>query len=1369
MKLILMLAAALLAAPALASAQNSDVLTGRVIDEAGQPLLGARVEAMSIETEITRSTLTDANGRYMINFPDGGGRYLLRITYLGKADVVRTLVREGDEELLLANVAMSTQAIEIEAVTATARRPQPGQGRAGEQSTELSQELLNRLPLPDLDPNTIAQLAAGVVTTEMDSLTGRPGFSVAGMSELLNQIVLDGMILGESALQIPQEGIRRTSVTTSTFDASRGGFAGGQVSMTSTRGNNRLNGALSYSLDNDAFQLGSAATTNAYSRQVIGAAIGGPLIHNKLFYNLAFGVQRNVNHRFALAANDDIAALRAGVALDSVNRFVGALGRFGVPVNSDGRYNQLRDNVSLQLRTDWNLLQHERQSHTLSLRLNGSNSSEDSTRINALDLTQHGGEVEGDNWAAALTFSSRLGTKWTNALTASFNESWNETLPYLEIPEGRVRVTSELDAVTRGTQTLVFGGNRNMPSDAYRKGVQLSNDLSLLVPIGSQLHRFKLGGTLQQSRSIALSQDNVFGSFVYNSISDLEANRPARFERTLTDDYTRIGSLNAGIYVGDTWRISEPLEVTMGLRWDYVSIDQKPAYNAAVENAFGRRTDIEPTATTFSPRIGFNYRLAASEGQRSAKTISGGIGLFAGQTPTNIFAQASRQTGLADAEQRLVCIGSATPIPDWDLYMNDASAIPSTCADGTSGGVRSSRLPTVSLIHPDQKLPSSLRAEVGYRTRLPLNINANIRYSYARGYGLWGYYDLNLDESRSVRLDRENRPYFGDVTAIVPATGQTTLAASRLYDSFGNVFDIRADRSSSAHQVTTQLSGQLPKGITLGANYTLGFARDEGSGNARLVPTASSPNDVEWAVSSQDRRHTINLTFGKALSPAVEFTAIARLSSGTPFTPMVGSDINGDGLNNDRAFIFDGTSSADTAVSNGMARLIAAAPGRIADCLSEQAGTIAERNSCRNGWSRALDLRASLRPNLPKLERRLTISLDANNLLNGIDQLFNGDNLKGWGENQRVDSRLLEVRGFDAANNAFVYQVNEAFGQNRIGTSATRNPFAIRLTARVAVGGQTFQNNRGFGVPVAMGIGGQGGGRGLGGPGAGAIGGGDGGFGGGMRMGMMGATGTLDPDSIAARALINPVHALIQLSDSLKLEAAQVSQLKLIADSLETGLNALRAKLRAELGNIDLTALQRRRERTPGEPGMDMGGPPAELDRLTRAVQSVNEPARKQITSALAAARRVLTDAQWQQLPLAVRAGAGAQTGGRGGFNAVGLLDRMLANPIPVLLALRDTIGLNAEQVATIENISDALQQKLVKRRADLGKKLDNAAGSDQARLLAEMQPAIQATRAEVTQALRDVEAALTAEQWQRVPDRVKNPFAAGQRQRRNP
>src|SRR4051812_16948054 len=288
-----------------AAAQEADVITGKIVGSDGKPVMGARVEAMQVESEITHSVLTNNQGRYLILFPDGTGNYVVRVTMLGMAPLEQALTREADEELLVANLTMQPQAIPIPGFTVRAPLPVQGQaGQAGEVTTDLPQELVDRLPLTDLDPSTLAQLTAGVVSTSADSLTGKTGFSVAGMSELLNQITLDGVVLGSDGVEVPEAGVRRTQITTSTYDVSRGGFAGGQVAMTTARGNNRGSGTLTYRLDDDALELQRSPTTNAFTRYNLGGSWGGPLARNKLFYNMSFQVQRNINHRFALADDD---------------------------------------------------------------------------------------------------------------------------------------------------------------------------------------------------------------------------------------------------------------------------------------------------------------------------------------------------------------------------------------------------------------------------------------------------------------------------------------------------------------------------------------------------------------------------------------------------------------------------------------------------------------------------------------------------------------------------------------------------------------------------------------------------------------------------------------------------------------------------------------------------------------------------------------------------------------------------------------------------------------------------------------------------------------------------------------------------------
>ncbi|MGH7469983.1 MAG: TonB-dependent receptor domain-containing protein [Longimicrobiales bacterium] len=1381
--------------PAPLFAQNTDILTGRVLSDNRQPVAGARVVAMSIETEITRSVLTDRNGRYMINFPDGGGRYILRVSFIGMQESVQTVVRDGEEELLLTNITMASQAIQLQPLEVTATRPPPGRGQTGEQSTELPQDILNRLPLPDLDPNTLALLAAGVVGTQLDSLSGRMGFSVAGMSDLLNQIVLDGMILGDGGLQVPEEGIRRTQVTTSTFDASRGGFAGGQVSMSSARGNNRTAGSISYQFDDDGMQWRSSPTTLGFTRHNLGGSIGGPLVRNRLFYNASFQATRNTNHRFSLSVTDPQAEERSGVALDSIGRFLDILGnQYGIATgNSTGKYDQFQDNIRLQSRVDWNIFQRQGQSQTLTASFNYSLNNQDSTRIGVTDITDHGGEQDQNSRAGSLSLNSRFGGNWTNALRASYNENWNDALPYIVMPEGRVRVTSDFEDGTRGTRTLVFGGNRSLPSESYSRDLQLSNDLSFLLPVGDQLHRLKVGGSLQRSRSINRSTNNIFGSFTYNSLADFQANRPERFDRSLSERRTNTGTLNAGVYIGDTWRISQPLEVTLGLRWDRTELDQKPAYNPRVEQVFGRRNDIDPIATGWSPRVGFNYRIASGTPGQPAKTLSGGVGVFAGRAQTNVFSNAVRQTGLPNAEQSLSCIGVATPIPDWDLYATDPDVIPFTCADGQPGQppIFSSRGPTVTLINPDQSMPSSLRLDLGYRTRLPFNLNTSIRYTYSHGFGLWGYRDLNLNEAVQFTLP-DGRPVFARPSAISPG-GSVSLAGSRLHSEFSNVNDVVANRASDAHQMTLQVNGFLPGRITTSVNYTLGFARDNGGASLGLPQTAGNPNVPEWGISGNDRRHTLNLTLSHAITPELEVTAITQLSSGSPFTPVINSDINGDGSRNDRAFVPDPRASSDTALANAMTRMMALVPGRIENCIESQLGRVVERNSCRNGWTQSLNLRASFRPNLPQLGRRVTLSLDARNVLTGLDQLVNGiDNMKGWGEARSAESSLLEVRGFDANTNNFIYQVNEAFGQTRRG-SASR-PFQLTLSGRVAIGGQAFQNNRGFGPPIAIGAGVAGPGFALGeGPG----GGGRGGDGPGGGIGDLGALLRAGPnanlDSVVAVVLPNPTVTVLALKDSLKLTEPQIQKVTALSIELQQQLDTRRATVSRLAKELDLQTLAARIQQNAQQNGnnggnnggRDFGGgrggrggggggrgglqglniDPQVLQRIQLEVTPTIEGARRETTQTMAQVQRELTSEQWQKLPARIRGGQGGRGGG--GFNAVGMLDRMLANPIPVLLQLKDTLKLTAEQVTKIQEISAGVQEKLSAHRAELGRRFDNVQGDQQGRLFQQMQPQIQAARNEVTEALKAIEKILTPEQWQQVPERIRNPFQTTPQQNR--
>jgi hypothetical protein len=83
-------------APAGLSAQpeaRTDILTGRVTDLSGKPVADAQVGATSGGSGLTRSYMTDADGRFKIYFPETAPQYLLQVKRMGFTPVQRTVTR----------------------------------------------------------------------------------------------------------------------------------------------------------------------------------------------------------------------------------------------------------------------------------------------------------------------------------------------------------------------------------------------------------------------------------------------------------------------------------------------------------------------------------------------------------------------------------------------------------------------------------------------------------------------------------------------------------------------------------------------------------------------------------------------------------------------------------------------------------------------------------------------------------------------------------------------------------------------------------------------------------------------------------------------------------------------------------------------------------------------------------------------------------------------------------------------------------------------------------------------------------------------------------------------------------------------------
>jgi len=95
-------------APAALQAQSeprTDILTGRITDFTGRPVVDAQVGATSLGSGLTRSHTTDAEGRYKIFFPETAPQYVLLVKRMGFTPVQRTITRRSkDPEQIITDV-----------------------------------------------------------------------------------------------------------------------------------------------------------------------------------------------------------------------------------------------------------------------------------------------------------------------------------------------------------------------------------------------------------------------------------------------------------------------------------------------------------------------------------------------------------------------------------------------------------------------------------------------------------------------------------------------------------------------------------------------------------------------------------------------------------------------------------------------------------------------------------------------------------------------------------------------------------------------------------------------------------------------------------------------------------------------------------------------------------------------------------------------------------------------------------------------------------------------------------------------------------------------------------------------------------------
>ncbi|HXZ40906.1 MAG TPA: carboxypeptidase regulatory-like domain-containing protein [Terriglobales bacterium] len=314
-----------LASCALLTAQNvvlTGSLSGRVTDQTGAVVPGANVVIQSLATGVQQSATTNHDGLY--HFPAVmPGAYSIAASLKGFRDVqvlVRVLVGNTTVQDIILQVGAGGDTVRVNGELPLLR---PAESSS---STVLDHSFINQLPLDGrkytnfmtLTPNTSYDGDTGLVSiagqqggedSGYANGNGSTAFTVDG-SNATNNYFSD--IIGRN--RIPylygEDSIQEFQVSVSPYSAIYGGGAGFVNSVTRS-GSNSLHGSAFYynrnsaTGANDALDKAAGLPKPDDSLQQFGARVGGPILHNKLWFFVDY--EQQLRHFPISVINPDLA------------------------------------------------------------------------------------------------------------------------------------------------------------------------------------------------------------------------------------------------------------------------------------------------------------------------------------------------------------------------------------------------------------------------------------------------------------------------------------------------------------------------------------------------------------------------------------------------------------------------------------------------------------------------------------------------------------------------------------------------------------------------------------------------------------------------------------------------------------------------------------------------------------------------------------------------------------------------------------------------------------------------------------------------------------------------------------------------------
>jgi hypothetical protein len=915
-----------LAVAASVSAQTqstSGTIQGTVQDSNGAAIPGANVEIKHKETNLTRTFVTDEEGRFVaLSLPSG--TYTVTVAKQGFATLVLEEAALTVGQALNLPLPMKISGVE-ERVTVSA--PTVDTIKT-ESSTTLNANAVANTPILGRKFEDLLTLTPGVSVVQ-----GPDGDEItfAGQRGVFNNVTLDGGdynngFFGEqlggqrAAIDIPLDAVKEFQVVATGASAEFGRTAGGVINVITKSGTNEVHGSLFH------FQRLEALTANGsdgqpltdFRREQFGGTIGGPIKKDKAFFFFSLESIRErlsrpnlsvpIGTPCAVAAPTILAneALINGSGdcqrLALINFFRTSRGQEeGAPVARPIR------NTAMLGKLDFNLSND----HHLGISYNFDHSKNTNQTFDVPTYGNSANGTEGPSKIHNLNFNF-ISTISANKVNEAHFSYSNENRPRSAVPSA-----VPADTAIGFVPTFRFGSpfflQPNVDELLWRTHVK--DNFSVV----SGNHTVKLGGEWIHTLNDQVFRGFFTGRYIFDSVTGflryaspaapggfgpraigcsdgsyvtspapcpvgttatggplllfLQNGSPTGIAGVPPPGASKIDNEDLALFLQDKWQATSNLTLSMGLRWE-AQIFPKPiippaqtAYGPLLSDPrFPSDGTLHSPKKEFQPRVGFAWNI----GGKGQSVLRGSYGIFYGRQNMltqvgSITDNGAQQFGLfCNSSFAFTCFGASTGPPTWP------GILPTTPTGTIPFGA------SVRVFSKDYANPRIYTTNVAFEQELASDVSLYFDFTHAKGVHMTRFFNY---------------------------------ARTGFFPTLGDVFVTSSNGKSLYRGFTVGLRKRLSKGYQLEANYVLSKDLDDDS-NERDPFTDRAFNifnpGLDYALSDRDIRHKFNFFMNAELPVGLKGNFRVQARTAQPISPAVRTATNRNSLRKDnKYFSFD--------------------------------------------------------------------------------------------------------------------------------------------------------------------------------------------------------------------------------------------------------------------------------------------------------------------------------------------------------------------------------------------------------------------------------------------------------------------------------